>query len=426
MSPAATLTTPALTKPVSITSADAQFSQNSIAITNLAASVGSTGVHGNLSARNFSAPEVQFALSADKIDTDELQSLTAKQQPAKPGAAKRAPAANQPSLLETVTGSGTLAANTIKAQEIVLNNFRASCKLNRGVITLSPLSTDIFGGKENGTLTLDVRPATPLCAVNAKFAGVDTNALLSAVSSAKNTLYGSLAADTNLRFALASSNDLPQTLNGTLTFSVTNGQLKNVNILNELSKVGKFLGTAPAQAGSGTALKKLAGTLNVVNGVASTNNLTAVLDAGSLAANGTMNLVNQGLDMHMTAALASGTSQAVGGTNVGGFLNTALANNKGELVIPVLVHGTMAHPSFSPDAQALAKMKLNNLLPSVSDPSKLASGILGGKGTGGVLNGLLGGQAPAQQGKAQAPQQNTPQDSINSILNQFGKKKKKP
>ena len=87
-----------------------------------------------------------------------------------------------------------------------------------------------------------------------------------------------------------------------MTFDVTNGQLKNVNILNELSKVGKFMGAAPAQAGSGTALKTFAGTLNIVNGVASTNNLLAALSAGSLSANGTMNLVNQGLDMHMTAS----------------------------------------------------------------------------------------------------------------------------
>src|SRR5581483_1790997 len=109
-------------------------------------------------------------------------------------------------------------------------------------------------------------------------------------------------------------------------------QLKNVNILNELSKVGKFLGSAPSQSGSATALKKFSGTLNVVNGVATTNNLAAVLDAGSLAAKGTLNLVNQGLNLHMTAALANSTSQAVGGTHIGGFLNTALANNKGELV----------------------------------------------------------------------------------------------
>ncbi|MDQ2842338.1 MAG: hypothetical protein M3Y72_15105, partial [Acidobacteriota bacterium] len=75
-------------------------------------------------------------------------------------------------------------------------------------------------------------------------------------------------------------------------------------------------------------------------------------------------------------------------------------------------------------AAALAKMKLNNLLPSVSDPSKLASGILGGKGAGGIVNGLLGGQQPAQQGAAQPNQQQKPQNPVNSILNQFGKKKK--
>ncbi len=426
----ATLTTPSLTKPIAIHSANAQFSQNSMAISGLSASVGTTTLQGNVSAKNFAAPDVQFALSSDKIDTAELESLTAKQQPSGQTAAAH-PAAphpaqpSQPSLIDRVTGSGTLAAGTIKAEEIVLTNVRANCKLNHGLITLSPLSADLFGGKENGTLALDVRPLHPLCSVNAKFAGVDTNALLSAVSSAKNTLYGSLAANTNLRFALVSSNELPQTLNGMLSFNVTNGQLKNVNILNELSKVGKFLGTAPAQAGSGTALKNLSGTLNIVNGVASTNNLTAALDAGSLAAKGTMNLVNQGLDLHMTAALASGTSQAVGGTHVGGFLETALANNKGELVIPVIVTGTMAHPTFTPDAAALAQMKLHNLLPSVSDPSKLASGILGGKGAGGIVSGLLGGGQQPAQGKAQPNQQEKPQDAINSLLNQFGKKKKK-
>ncbi len=422
---AATLSTPELTKPASIASAQAQFSKNSVVITNLAAAIGSTSVRGNLSARDFAAPDVQFALSADKIDTAELENLPSKQAPAKRAGTSKA-TAKEPSLIDTMTGSGTLAANTIKAEEIVLNNFHANVKLNKGLVTLSPISTDIFGGKENGTLALDLRPATTLCSVNAKFAGVDTNALLSAVSSAKNTLYGSLAADTNLRFALLPSTELPQTLNGTVAFNVTNGQLKNVNILNELAKVGKFLGNTPAQAGSGTALRKFAGTLNLTNGLAATNNMTAVLDAGSLSATGTMNLVSQALDMHMNAVLASSTSQSVGGKGIGGYLNTALANNKGELVIPVVVTGTMAHPTFTPDMQALAKMKLNNLLPSVSDPAKLTSAFTSGKGVGGILNGVLGGgQAPAQQGKAQPNAQQNQQDTLNSLFNQFGKKKKK-
>ena len=112
------LTTPQLTKPVMIRSANAQFSQNSVALTNLSAAVGSTNLSGTASAKNFVAPNVAFALAADKIDTDELENLVAKT-PAQP-AARSTPASNQPGMLQSMTGGGTLSVNTIKAQDIVL------------------------------------------------------------------------------------------------------------------------------------------------------------------------------------------------------------------------------------------------------------------------------------------------------------------
>ena len=417
----ATITTPSLTKPVSVSSANLRFSQNRVAIENLAASVGSTSLSGNLSASNFAAPQVQFALAANQIDTNELQQLTAtpkQQTPAKNGPH----AANEPGLLQETTGSGTLSAKTIKADELTLNNVQATCKLNKGVIQLSPVTADVYGGKESGTVSVDTRPARPLCSVNAKLSGVDTNALLSAVSSVKNTLYGSLASNANLNFALGSSAELTRSLNGILSFNVANGQLKNVNILNELSKVGKFLGSAPSPSGNSTALQQLSGTLDIKNGVASTNNLKATLDAGSLGAQGTLNLVDQAIDMHATAVLAGGPSKAAGGANIGGFMQTALANNKGELVIPVLITGTMAHPSFAPDMQAMAKLKVSNLASNVTDPSKLVNSLTGGKkGVGGIVGGLLGGGNGQQQGAQQQPKQDNP---VNSILQQFGKKKK--
>jgi len=423
----ATLSAPSLTKPVSIASANVHFAQNSAAIDGLSASIGGTTVHGTMSAKNFAAPQVQFALTADKIDTDELQGLTAGPAHSNKTASRgKTQASNQPSMLEKMTGGGTLAANSVKAQELVLTNVRATCKLDRGVVTLSPLTAGVFGGSENGTVSVDTRPATALCSVKTKLAGVDTNALLSAISSVKNTLYGTLSADANLGFALASSTELTRTLNGTLAFNVANGQLKNVNILNEVSKVAKFLNAAPTQSGNNTDLKKLSGTLAIRNGVATTNNLIAALDAASLSGVGSLNLVDQGIDMRTSIVLGSGPSQSVGGTHVGGFMNTALANNKGELVIPVMVTGSLAHPTFTPDMQALAKMKLSNLLPSSGNPGSLVTGIAGAlagkKGAGGILNGILGGgqPAPAQPGANPAQQQQNPLDSI---LKGFGKKK---
>jgi len=415
-----TLKTPALAKPLTVTSASMQFSQDNASITSLHAALGSTTVHGNVSVKNFSAPDLQFALTSDNIDTAELQNLetnTAQSTPSSPQSNK------QPSLLTELTGSGTLAATRIKSDNIVLTNVHTSCKLDHGVIQLSPLTADLFGGKQEGSLTVDVRPAKPVCSVRSKLSGIDSNALLSAVSSLRDTLYGTLGANTSLTFTLGPSADLARSLNGNLDFQVVNGQLKNINILNEVAKIGKFLNSAPAQSGSGTALHKLAGTLSIKNGIASTNNLTASLDAGSLAATGQVNLVDQGLNMHLNAVLGTQVSQTVGGSGIGGFLSTALSNSNGELVIPVTVTGTTSHPVFTPDLHSLAQMKAKNLLPTSGDPSQLTSGLVGaisGKtGAAGILNQVLGG---GQQNQKSNNQQKQDQNPVNSILKQFGKK----
>ena len=165
----------------------------------------------------------------------------------------------------------------------------------------------------------------------------------------------------------------------------------------------------------------MSGSYNIHNGVAQTSDTKAALDIGNLAANGTINLVSQDLNMHVTAVLNKSFSQSVGGTGVGGYLNTALANKNGELVLPVLITGNMNHPMVAPDVQQIAKMKLNNLLPT-------AGGLLNGKGgannLGGMVGGIVGGQQQGQQpAKSDQPQQQT--NPLGNALNQIlgGQKK---
>jgi hypothetical protein len=104
-------------------------------------------------------------------------------------------------------------------------------------------------------------------------------------------------------------------------------------------------------------------------------------------------------------------------------MNTALGNKNGELVLPVIISGTMSRPLVAPDVQKIAQMKLENIIPS-------AAGLLGGKGggAGGILGTLLGGNQPQQAQQAGKPasnqQQQQLQDAIGSL---FGdKKQKKP
>ena len=430
----ASLKTPQLTQSLNIKNVNMQFTQNAVNLTNLAASLGSTNASGNLSIANFQAPRLTFALNADKINVAELQKITAT--PAHAAVPQKkadaswslvpdvnaAPAsAPAPSFLSAATGTGTMAVGSILYDKTNLTNVHSNVTLNKGVIQLSPVSGNVYGGQVAGAITVDTRPADMAFAVNAKLTNADNNQLLSALSNVKDTIYGTVSSNVNVTFTTPPSGDVTPTLNGTLAVNLTNGKITKIDLLNELSKIGKFAGGG---AKGYTSISHLTGTLDIRNGVATTNDLKATIDGGSMAAAGTMNLVNQGLNMHVTAVLDKGFSQSVGGTGVGGYLNTALANKNGELVLPVIITGTTNHPIVAPDVQKIAQMKLNNMLPT-------AGGLVNGKGgndLGGLVGGLLGGQkqpaTPGQAGKpAQQPQSNPLNDALGQLLG--GSKKKK-
>jgi AsmA protein len=467
----ATLKLPSLTKPIQVRNADLGFSQNTATLRNLAASVGQTNASGDLTMKNFAAPQVQFTLNADKVDVAELQQImgmgTATPAPQKrsalehdfwrviPAAQAETVAASpaQASILNTTTGGGTVAIGTVKYNDLLLSNVHTNVALDRGVIRLNPVTADLYGGKETGAITIDMRPAQPVYTVALKTDKVDANKLISSVSDLKQTLYGLLNSNVNATFSSTSADAIARSLNGQLSLNLLNGKLMNLDLLHELASVGKFLGSSavPSAPRGFTNMAQLSGNFNVKNGVAQTNNLKAVIDGGTMAAAGLINLADQSLNLHVTAVLNKALSQQVGGTQIGGFMNTALANNQGELVIPVIVTGTFQHPQVAPDVQQLAEMKLKNLLPTSKNPGQLTTGIVGqilGKGQGtqngaqqpqGGLSGILGaigGKQKQQQqqqpnqgvsgNEGQQPQsQPTPeQNPLGNILNQVMKQKK--
>jgi AsmA protein len=470
----ANLKLPSLTKPLQVRNSDIQFSQNSINLQNVAAGIGQTNATGALTLKNFAAPQVQFTLNADKVNVAELQQIfnAAPSQPAKRAAAERdfwslvpkaeaqQPRSNsnaEPSLLTKMTGGGTVTIGTIQYDDLVLNNAHTNVSLDHGLIKLNPLTADVYGGKENGAITIDMRPAQPVYTVNLKTDKVDANKLVSSVSDLKQTIYGLLASNVNASFSSSSANSIARSLNGTLAINLTNGKLMNLDLLHELASVGKFVGGNFAAPKNFTDLVSLTGNFDVKNGVAQTNNLKAVIDGGTLAAAGLINLADQSLNLHVNAVLNKALSQQVGGTQIGGFMNTALANNQGELVLPVIITGTFQHPQVAPDVQQIAQMKLKNLLPSTKNPGQLTQGILGailgnknqggaagqqgGQSNGGI-GGILGAISGQQQNQQQPPQQTgspavgtnqgqqpaatpTPTPGLGDVLNQVLNRKKK-
>ena len=288
----ASLKMPSLTQPLHVRNANMQFTRNSVNLTNLAASLGSTNASGNLSIANFQAPRLTFALTADNINVTELEQITGgseQKAPAKkkadaswsliPSANASPASAAQPSLLQSATGTGSIAVGSILYEQTELTNVHSNVQLNRGVIQLNPLTSQIYGGQENGSVTIDTRPNPMTYAVNAKLTGVDANKLLSSISSVKDTLYGTLAANPNVTFATPASGDIVQTLNGTLGLNLANGKMTKLDLVERIveDRQVRRRGTRKGY----TAISQMTGTFNVHNGVAQTNDLKAALDVGT-------------------------------------------------------------------------------------------------------------------------------------------------
>jgi uncharacterized protein involved in outer membrane biogenesis len=211
---------------------------------------------------------------------------------------------------------------------------------------------------------------------------------------------------------LLSSSEIARTLNGTVDLNLNNVRYAGGDISHDLSTVAGFLGGSQADRGF-TTISRLTGTILIRSGIAETNNLQALLDLGNLGIRGTANLVSEALNLRATAVMSKDTSQKVGGTGIAGYMRTALANNQGELVVPVLITGTFQHPTVAPDLQQVGQLKLKGLVPNFDNPASAVSGILGN-----VLGQKSGtaGARPQQQPNTENP--------VQDLVNLLGGRKK--
>jgi len=205
-------------------------------------------------------------------------------------------------------------------------------------------------------------------------------------------------------------------LNGETGVDFSKLRFTGTNMSQEISKVAGFL--KPVGASSRfTDISKMTGKITVTNGIAQTKDLSATLDVGTIAITGAADLVSQVLNLRVNVVIPQAMTSQVGGKAIGGFMKTALANQQGELVVPLIVTGTFQQPKVSPDTQSFAKMKLKGLLPSSGNPAA---------GLSGLMESLLGGKAGTQPqpGQTQQAPKPKPADALKQLLEGLSETKK--
>jgi uncharacterized protein involved in outer membrane biogenesis len=400
------LSSPDLPKTLSVPAANIKFSEDRIAFDHLQAGLGSMHVDGAGSLRDFARPKIQFDLHVDQLNVAEVREWSA-------GGPKQQPEADS-GFFKKVSANGTATIGEILYDRVVLSNVKAGVNLANGILKLDPVTALVFGGQTSGAITADLGSATSAYSVKAKLSNVDANQLLSSTTSLKNVLTGKLSSNADLQFLSKPNEEIAKTLNGKVQVQMGQGRLAGVQMLNEVAKIGRFLGYAKKPEAY-TSIVKLAGTLSIQNVLASTNDLFMDLGGGTLSGSGAIGLVDESLKLRVTAVLGKELAQKNFPGQIGGLLSTVLANQQGELVVPMLVTGTFAQPKFAPDAEQIANLKLRGLLPTASNPGAFTSGIKG------LVDAVTGKQPDAKSAETKSPE--NPQDNLLNLFDQLLKKK---
>jgi AsmA protein len=375
----ASLRAPSLSQPFRIQRAGLTFASDAVSLDNLQVSLGKTTAGGRVTIRRFAAPVIEFQLAADTLDVVEMQTVFAPVNTPGGTAVSVAPDGAPPSAAETdggflrlATGSGRLRVGRITNGALALEDVQATTTLDRGVLRLDPLTASVYGGRHQGAVVVDASRTPATFSITSSLEQVDANRLATATTNVRDVIYG--ASTVRVSTSTNGIDSIAKSLNGTITLSLPNGRIAKMDLLQEAAAIGRFV-TGNPRTDRSTPVAALTGTFTVTNGVARTGDLRASLDGGSLGATGTINLVDERVAMRLTAVLSREASQQAGGSRVGGFMTTALANENGELVVPMLLSGTMSQPRFAPDVQRIVEMKAKNLVPSLRRPGALTGRI---------------------------------------------------
>ena len=206
---------------------------------------------------------------------------------------------------------------TAKIGKLITPNFtfeqvKTQFSLNQGLLKMDPLEGRLYGGAISASISSNLRQQPVQVNVATKVSGIDAVQLLSSATGLKQLLTGKLSADGGFSFHIDPNQPLAKSINGNLKIELVDGRINGFNLLNEFARIGKFLGFSMKE-NAFTDFVRLAGSLKIQNGIAESNNLRLEFGGGSLGAAGTLNLLDEQMNMKLITTLDKNLSTSAGG-----------------------------------------------------------------------------------------------------------------
>jgi AsmA protein len=346
------MTPPALRDPHTLAtlafSSRYRYGGNAVHLDQLQARLDDSTLQGAVAITNLESHALSFDLRLDQIDLDRYRS------PPAPATAARTAEAGPTDLptapVRALEAQGSVAIGRVRVAGMTLTNASTSLADHGGVLQLSPIRAQLYGGAYQGAISYDAHGAVPALSLRQQLSAVDVGALLSDVAGTRR-VSGRGNATATLAGQGRTSDALMRSLSGQLGFSLDHGAVEGVDLWYAIGAAQSLLqqhslpSTANTQRTQFDVMKMSA---TVAGGVATTHDLTLTSPYLRLTGQGTANLASKALDLHLVTTILKSPP----GGQSPDLSQLRLAD------IPVQIGGTMMSPTVRPDVQGLVKSAL--------------------------------------------------------------------
>jgi AsmA protein len=277
--------------------------------------------------------------------------------------------------LDAVKADFDLTVGAIQAAGLEIGRSAVKLLVNNGRLNATLSDFNLYGGRGQGQLSVSGEGGVSL-ASRFTLEGIQIEPLLAAASNfRKLTGTGRLSYDITARGG--SQRALMRGLNGRVETNLRDGAIKGIDLAAMSRNIaGAFLtgDNAPRQ----TDFAELAGSLTIVNGVGTNNDLRMVNPFVRLSGAGTVNIaektVKYRIEPRLVASAEGQGAQSQSGSGLG---------------VPILVEGPWAKLSYKPDLGGAVKNVLSNPQGAVDAVKGVRDAVKGGSPTD-ALKGLFG------------------------------------
>jgi AsmA protein len=259
------------------------------------------------------------------------------------------PAEDAPLAFEWLRGldlDASFRAGTLKVNGLTLTDLEGRAVARDGVLTLQPFGAALYGGQVRGSARLDARKQPATLNLEQSLSSLQLSPFVQDLADF-DRLTGIAQLDAKLATTASTMAGLTSGLNGELSFDLSEGALKGVNLWFEIQRAYALAKgrEVPQKTSPDTPFRQLKGTAVIRDGLLVNQDLVGGLPFLALAGRGEVDLAAAELDYRLKATvIREAVDEATGQVS-------ELAG----VIVPLRLRGSLDSPSVSVDVSDLLR-----------------------------------------------------------------------